>query len=118
MTVAAYGAYPDASVELRSRPEPSKEETPMQVEDRTEGGLAVEDRAETAGPSLEQRLARAGSYRVMAGLVRPRVFVGRAIERDSKGPPPNTSEARHSLRNMPTLYLKSGGDCQVCRVAG
>ncbi len=59
MTVAAYGAYPDASVELRSRPEPSKEETPMQVEDRTEGGLAVEDRAETAGPSLEQRLARA-----------------------------------------------------------
>ncbi len=56
ITVATYGAYPDASVELRTRPTPP-EENPMQTEDRTEGGgLAVEDRTATAAPTIEERI--------------------------------------------------------------
>jgi len=50
VTVATYGAYPAASVELRTRPnnEPAPEaekESTVEIEDRqTDGGLAVEDR--------------------------------------------------------------------------
>ena len=62
VTVATYGAYPDASVELRTRPESptTSEEDTMEVEDRTEGGggLAVEDRAQTAETAtVEERIA-------------------------------------------------------------
>lgn len=63
VTVATYGAYPAASVELRTRPESpttSEEDTTMNVEDRTEGGggLAVVDRAQTTStPTIEERIA-------------------------------------------------------------
>jgi len=63
VTIATYPAYPAAALELRSRPENPKpaerEETPMQTEDRTEGGLAVEDRAQAAEPTLETRVTDA-----------------------------------------------------------
>jgi HK97 family phage major capsid protein len=66
VTVATYNAYPDASVELRTRPEnptpaEREEETTMKPEDRTGpgGGLAVEDRAASPGPTLEQRVVEA-----------------------------------------------------------
>jgi HK97 family phage major capsid protein len=59
VTVATYGAYPAASVELRTRPAAKNpEEDNMKTEDRdttTNGGLAVEDRA-AAAPSVEQRI--------------------------------------------------------------
>jgi len=59
VTVATYGAYPDASVELRDRPD-TEQENPMQTEDRTEapaGRLTVEDRAQTTEtPSVEERI--------------------------------------------------------------
>jgi HK97 family phage major capsid protein len=61
VTVATYGAYPEASVELRTQPDPTPEpqENIVKTEDRTEGGggLAVEDRTaavETA--SVEHRV--------------------------------------------------------------
>ncbi len=50
VTVATYGAYPDASVELRTRTTNPTQETTMTPEDRQQapetasGGLAVEDR--------------------------------------------------------------------------
>ena len=44
MTVATYGAYPAASVELRTRSQPPRQEEPMEPESREGGGLAVEDR--------------------------------------------------------------------------
>src|SRR3954447_22803402 len=48
VTVATYGAYPDASVELRTRPKPEHKEEPVKPEDRAGGGgLAVEDRTAT-----------------------------------------------------------------------
>lgn len=50
VTVATYGAYPQASVELRTRPEPKP--------NRRRGGLRVEDRA-APGPGMEQRLGEA-----------------------------------------------------------
>lgn len=60
VTIATYPAYPAAAIELRSRPETpepaEREETIMQTEDRTEGGLAVEDRAEAAEPTMEERI--------------------------------------------------------------
>lgn len=74
VTVATYGAYPAASVELRTRPDTSpagdttaaeerqEEERTMQTEDREDsrGGLAVEDRAGTPEtPTLEQRITEA-----------------------------------------------------------
>jgi HK97 family phage major capsid protein/HK97 family phage prohead protease len=79
VTVATYGAYPAASVELRTRPEKTarehsvtgeshndaaeqrREERTMDVEDRQGGGgLAVEDRqATTEQRSVEQRLGDA-----------------------------------------------------------
>ncbi len=50
VTVATYGAYPDASVELRTRTTNTSQETTVNPEDRQQvpetasGGLAVEDR--------------------------------------------------------------------------
>jgi len=56
VTVATYGAYPDASVELRTRPN-QKEENAMQAEDGKGGGLLVEDRAATSDePGIEDRV--------------------------------------------------------------
>jgi len=58
VTVATYGAYPDASVELRVRPEKTEEEK-VKTEDRTSGGgLAVEDRT-AAEPKIEERIVEA-----------------------------------------------------------
>lgn len=63
VTVATYGAYPDASVELRTRPENNttagesrQEDTTMRTEDRNTGGLAVEDRAAASEPTVEARV--------------------------------------------------------------
>lgn len=65
VTVATYGAYPDASVELRTRPDKDnaaeqaeKDTETVKTEDRTEGGgLAVEDRsATTEERSVDQRI--------------------------------------------------------------
>lgn len=55
--LATYPAYPAASVELRTRPNPETEEHgPMEQENR-EGGLAVEDRsAVSSEPNIEQRV--------------------------------------------------------------
>ena len=66
VTVATYGACPDASVELRTRPnkdnaaENAEKDTTVDTETRNEGGLAVEDRAETAEQrTVEQRVTSA-----------------------------------------------------------
>jgi HK97 family phage prohead protease len=61
VTVATFGAYPAASVELRTRPEKTTNEgNTMQVEDRQEGGLAVEDRAaKVEDEPLERRVGDA-----------------------------------------------------------
>lgn len=60
VTIATYPAYPAAAIELRSRPETpepaEREETTMNTEDRTEGGLAVEDRAQAPEPTMEERI--------------------------------------------------------------
>ena len=56
VTVATYGAYPAASVELRTREQPKENDT-MEVEDREGGGLAVEDRtAPDTQPPIEERV--------------------------------------------------------------
>lgn len=80
VTVATYGAYPDASVELRTRPttdppadvEGRGEDTEMDVENRTtEGvGLQVEERTGAATqPSIEDRIAD-GLRSIQKGEVR------------------------------------------------
>jgi len=61
VTVATYGAYPDASVELRTRPDNTtadegRQEDTMRTEDRNTGGLAVEDRAAASEPTVETRV--------------------------------------------------------------
>jgi HK97 family phage major capsid protein len=59
VTVATYGAYPDASVELRTRPQP-KEEATVPPETTTAGGLHLEDRsAADDTPSVETRVIEA-----------------------------------------------------------
>jgi len=62
VTVATYGAYDAASVELRTRPTPetpapSQEDT-VKTEDRSEGGLAVEDRTAEV-PNIATRVNEA-----------------------------------------------------------
>lgn len=64
VTVATYGAYPAASVELRTRPErndpPAQGGKESDMENRENGGgLAVEDRQASAGPNIEQRITDA-----------------------------------------------------------
>lgn len=64
VTVATYGAYPDASIELRTRPDPTPPEETDVPEDPTpspsRGGLAVEDRsAAPEGNDVEQRIVEA-----------------------------------------------------------
>lgn len=62
VTVATYGAYPAASVELRTRPEKpteTTEENNMKTTDREGGMLAVEDRAASAGNATEERVIAA-----------------------------------------------------------
>lgn len=66
VTVATYGAYPDASVELRTRPDSNtapeaEKDTSMDTENRTEGGgLAVEDRAQVAEErTIDERVTSA-----------------------------------------------------------
>ncbi|MEJ7568414.1 MAG: HK97 family phage prohead protease [Gaiellaceae bacterium] len=57
VTVATYGAYPDASIELRTRPDPSEheEEHEVETEARTGSGLTVEDRSAAPEHQIESR---------------------------------------------------------------
>jgi HK97 family phage major capsid protein len=58
--VATYGAYPEASVELRTRPEGNGQGAPpVLVRRNTAGGLRVEDRVADATPTLESRVSDA-----------------------------------------------------------
>jgi len=62
VTVATYGAYPEASVELRTRPESnggSSQTPPVLVSRQRNGGLAVEDRAAADEPTVESRITDA-----------------------------------------------------------
>jgi len=53
VTVATFGAYPAASVELRTRPTPNQQEATVPEENEGGGGLRVEDRAAVNGPTAE-----------------------------------------------------------------
>jgi HK97 family phage major capsid protein/HK97 family phage prohead protease len=65
VTVATYGAYPEASVELRTRPEGAGQGNgqgggqPQAPPVLVRRGLPVESRTQDAGPTLEQRVGAA-----------------------------------------------------------
>ena len=106
VTIATYPAYPAAAIELRSRPEnpepAEREETPMNTEDRTEGGLAVEDRAAEAGPTIEQR--------VLDGLRSVRPGEARSLTTSTADPiaPPELSTFLFDRMRASSVALAAG----------
>jgi len=116
VTIATYPAYPAAAIELRSRSsnepttaaEPQGDEN-MQTEDRTEqseqrdgGGLAVEDRAAEAGPTIEQR--------VLDGLRSVRPGEARSLTTSTADPiaPPELSTFLFDRMRASSVALAAG----------
>jgi len=106
VTVATYGAYPDASIELRTRPIIETEEEPeVKTEARTTqgGGLTVEDRS--AAPENQDI-----EVRVLDAILSVRKGESRSLTTTSAGPltPPELSVYVFDRMRPASVLLRAG----------
>jgi len=106
VTVATYGAYPAASVELRTRPDNNDQRNTMETEtdtteERTSGGLQVEDRAAVA----EERTV---AQRIEDGLRSVRKGENRALTTAAAVSPGELSTVLYDRLRAASVVLSSG----------
>lgn len=105
VTVATYGAYPAASVELRTRPDNNDQRNTMEttdtIEERTNGGLQVEDRTAVA----EERTV---AQRIEDGLRSVRKGENRALTTAAAVSPGELSTVLFDRLRAASVVLSSG----------
>ncbi len=103
VTVATYGAYPAASVELRTRPDNNDQRNTMETtdttEERTSGGLQVEDR------TAEERTV---AQRIEDGLRSVRKGENRALTTAAAVSPGELSTVLYDRLRASSVVLSSG----------